>query len=306
MRHNLETSGLSLSQAASISNLCNQRAQEITNTLNGINNSSKSFSQGGSVYILQVGKPIPSNIVGLLVEKGELHATQAFLMSNIKAKDALINDIRRERYTTSLVAPEQPKYLSFDNKDMVGEDWGWDCLSQAEYSEYLEQESFASHIGQFIHRNSPLDTLRRELPNVVALDFIELEVGKKTPVTVHVHHTSEDLLSYHEKLATLHRAYEQRVNYFKAKVKNLVTEENARISKENAVKGAEVNLINQKLRQEYSDLMNTYQEAVKVEYENFEADRQARIQHASTLRISIDPRFQATIDLFLKTLDSES
>jgi hypothetical protein len=306
MRHNLQNTGLSLSQAASISNLCNQRAVEIANTLNGINNCSKSFNQGDKVYILEVGKPIPSNVVDLLVEKGQLHATQAFLMSNIKAKDALINDIRKERYTTSLVAPEQPKYLSFENKDMVGEDWGWDCLSQAEYSEYLEQESFASHIGQFIHRNSPLDILRRELPKVMVLDFIELEAGKKTPVTVHVHHTSEDLLSYHEKLASLHRAYEQRVNYFKAKVKNLVTEENARISKENAVKGAEINLANQKLRQEYSDLMSTHQEAVKVEYENFEADRQARIQHASTLRISIDPRFQATIDLFLKTLDPES
>ena len=183
MRHNLQNTGLSLSQAASISNLCNQRAVEIANTLNGINNCSKSFNQGDKVYILEVGKPIPSNVVDLLVEKGQLHATQAFLMSNIKAKDALINDIRKERYTTSLVAPEQPKYLSFENKDMVGEDWGWDCLSQAEYSEYLEQESFASHIGQFIHRNSPLDTLRRELPKVMVLDFIELEAGKKTPVT---------------------------------------------------------------------------------------------------------------------------
>lgn len=306
MRNNLQNTGLSLSQAASISNLCNQRAMEITNSLNGINNCSKTFKQNGEKYTLQVGKSVPTNVVELLVEKGQLHAAQAFLMSNIKAKDALINDIRKERFTTSLVAPEQPEYISFESQDLVGEEWGWDQLSQAEYAEYLEQEAFASHIGQFIHKNGTLDNLRKELPNVRILDFIEMEVGKKTPVEIFVHHSSEQLLSYHEKLAALHRTYEQRVNYFKAKVKNLVTVENARISKENAVKGAEVNLTNQKLRQEYSDLMSTHQEAVKVEYENFEADRQARIQQASSLRISIDPRFQDTIDKFLKNLDPES
>lgn len=306
MRHNLQNTGLSLSQAASISNLCNQRAMEISNTLSGINNATKTFKQGGDTFTLEVGKSIPSNVVDLLVEKGKLHATQAFLMSNIRAKDALINDIKREKFVTTLLAPEQPKYESFQAESLIDEDWGWDCLSQAEYSEFLEQEAYAAHIGQFIHKGGALDVLRKGLPNAKVLDFIEIEVGRKTPVKVDIHHTSDELLNYHEKLAALHRTYEQRVNYFKAKVKNLVTEENARISKENAVKGAEINLINQKLRQEYNDAMSTHQEAVKVEYENFEADRQARIQHASALRISIDPRFQDTIDKFLKNLDPES
>jgi hypothetical protein len=151
-----------------------------------------------------------------------------------------------------------------------------------------------------------LDVLRKDLPNVKVLDFIELQSGIKTPVKVEAHHTSEELLSFHEKLAALHRSYEQRVNYFKAKVKNLVTEENARISKENAVKASEINLINQKLRQDYSDLMSTHSEAATVAFGNFESDRQTKIQQASALRISIDPRFQGTIDLFLKNLDPES
>lgn len=306
MRNNLQNTGLSLSQAASISNLCNQRASEINNIISGINNASKTFKSNGDEYILQVGKAIPTNVVEILVEKGKLHAAQAFLMSNIKAKDALITSIKKERFATTLIAPSEPTYSTFENQELVGEDWGWDQLSQAEYSEYLEQESFASHIGQFIHKNCPLDVLRRDLPNVKVLDFIELTSGIKTPVKVEAHHTSDQLLGYHEKLASLHRSYEQRVNYFKAKVKNLVTEENARISKENAIKGAEINLYNQKLRQDYSNLMSTHQEAVKVAYENFESERQARIQQASTLRISVDPRFQDTINEFLKNLDPES
>lgn len=97
-----------------------------------------------------------------------------------------------------------------------------------------------------------------------------------------------------------------RVNYFKAKVKNLVTEENARISKENALGQAEVNKANEALRLEYTNKHLAYMEMVKVEREQFEAARQAEIQSTAALRISVDPRFQETIDRFLKQLDPEA
>lgn len=306
MRHNLQKTGLSLSQAASISNLCNQRAREIESNLFGINNASKTFKDSGDTFTLEAAKPVPSNIVALLVEKGELHAAQAFLMTNIKAKDALLLEIKRRQFSHSIPAPEKPTYVEFFPTELVSEEWAWDMLSQAEYAEYLEQESYASHIGQFIHKGCTLDNLRRDLANVKSLDFIEIAVGRKTPVKVSVHHTSADLLKTHEELATLHRSYEMRVNYFKAKVKNLVTEENARISKENAVKQAEANVINAKLRQEYSDALAKFNDTVKVEFEQFEEARQASVQETAALRIGIDPRFQKTIDKFLKDLGAES
>lgn len=306
MRHNLQKSGLSLSQAASISNLCNQRAQDINNTLSGVNNAKKSFKSNGDDFVLEQGKPLPDNVKELLIEKGALHATQAFLMTNIKAKDVLLLEIKRRQFSHSIPTPEKPAYVEFSPTDLVGEEWAWDMLSQAEFAEYLEQEAHAAHVGQFIHKGGLLDDLRKGLNNVKALDFIELDLGRKTPVKVDVHHKSEDLLKTHEELATLHRSYEMRVNYFKAKVKNLVTEENARISKENAVKQAEANVINAKLRQEYSDALAKFNDTVKVEFEQFEEARQASVQETAALRIGIDPRFQATIDKFLKDLGTES
>jgi len=45
---------------------------------------------------------------------------------------------------------------------------------------------------------------------------------------------------------------------------------------------------------------------VKVEREQFEAARQTEIQSTAALRISVDPRFQETIDRFLKQLDPEA
>jgi hypothetical protein len=306
MKNNLATKGLSLSQASSISNLCFQRANEISKALSGINNATRTFKIGGETYTEQVGKRIPSNVAELLQEKSKLHAAQAFLMTNIKAKDLLLGELKSRSFVPSAEAPLYPTLDSFKPVAQVDEAWGWDQLSQAEYSEYLEQEAYASHIGQFIHKGSVLDRLRDELPKVKSLDWIHVKEGERTPVKVEVHHTSDELLTYHEQLAALHRAHEQRVNYFKAKVKNLVTEENARIAKENALGQAEVNKANEALRLEYTNKHAAYLDAVKVEREQFEAARQAEIQGTSALRISVDPRFQETIDRFLKQLDPEA
>lgn len=295
-----------MSQASSISNLCNQRAMEISRALSGINNATKTLKIGGETYTQEEGKKIPSNVAELLQEKAKLHAAQAFLMTNIKAKDALLVEIKGRAFQPSANGPDSPELATYKPILLVNEQWGWDQLSQAEYAEYLEQEAYASHIGQFIHKDSVLDRLRNELPKVKSLDWMIVKDGERTPVKISVHHTPDELLAHHEKLAALHRQYEQRVNYFKAKVKNLVTEENARISKENALGQAEVNKANEALRLEYTNKHLAYMEMVKVEREQFEAARQAEIQSTAALRISVDPRFQETIDRFLKQLDPEA
>ena len=63
---NLANKGLSMSQAQSISNLCNQTAQEIERELNSYNNCSKSINIGGQVYNMQEGSPIPGDILDKL------------------------------------------------------------------------------------------------------------------------------------------------------------------------------------------------------------------------------------------------
>lgn len=306
MRHNLSETGLSLSQAQSISNLCYQRAMEITSKLTGVNNATKTFSHGGETYTPVVGKQLPTDVAALLQEKAKLHATQAFLMTNIKAKDALLMELKRKSFIPPVEGPEHPQYKEYKNIPAVREDWGWDQLTPAEFAEFLEQEAYAAHIGQFIHKDGLLDGLRKDLAKIQTVDYVSLKDGERIPVKVTAHHTPEELLKHHETLAALHRKHEQRVNYFKAKVKNLVTEENARISKENALGQAEVNKANEALRLEYTNKHLAYMEMVKVEREQFEAARQAEIQSTAALRISVDPRFQETIDRFLKQLDPEA
>jgi hypothetical protein len=302
MKNSLSSKGLSMSQAQSVSNLCNQRSKDITAQLADINNVSKELTIGSDTYIETKGNPIPENVVQLLQAKARLAATQAFLMENIKAKDELIKDIQTERFNYEVEAPVRPLTISKNLPMEVDEDFGWDQLTAAEYNEFLEAEAYASHIGQFIHKGGRLERLRAELPTIKTLEFMEIEVGKKTPLKVSIHHTPELLLSIHEELAALHRGYEQKVNYFKSKVKNAVTSENARIQKERGNIQAEVN-------QQNSDLANAY----KLAYEQWSADqykaqhefeekRQGRIQDAVSLKINVAERFQDVVDQFINQL----
>jgi len=297
---NLSTKGLSMSQAQSISNLCYQNAQEIERELNSYNNCSKSITVSGQVYNLQEGIPVPGDILEKLKNKGDLHACQAFLMEAIKGKEAEIDRLRGLHPDLShLIEPERPIVPDYDILFDVNESWGWSQLSDSEYSEYLQVEAMASHLGQFIHKNGKLTQLRKELPNTPSIEWFEVEDGKKTPVKVTKHHVSSALLGIHEDIAEAHRKYEQRVNYYKAKVKNLVSDENARIQKENADKAAEFLRLEKELIEEYRIAMDAYNGEILRLTMEFNSQRELNIKSAAALRINVDPRFQHVIDMFI-------
>jgi hypothetical protein len=303
MRNSLNTTGLSLSQAQSISNLCFQRTQDISSNLSVINNAEKTLKIGNETYIETVGNKIPANVVELLLEKALLHATQAFLMENIKAKDSLLKELKAKYFISPLTEPDYPNMHSAILFPLVDEKWGWDQLSLSEYNEYLEAEAYAAHIGQFIHKDCKLDILRKELSTIKTLEWMTIKDGEKTPLKVSVHHNQAQLLDIHNNLAALHRKYEQRVNYFKAKVKNLVTEENARISKVNADEQAIVNNSNKKMEDTFSELLRVYRAENLRLIQDFEKTRQEDIQKVAGLRIIVDTRFQPTVDKYLKELE---
>ena len=104
-------------------------------------------------------------------------------------------------------------------------------------------------------------------------------------------------------MAALHRKYEQRVNYFKAKVKNLVTAENARIAAHNHEIANEVTKQNALLQAEFDKKFVAYQDEVRKIRSEFEIERQKRISEIAAMRIQVDPRFQDVIDMFLNQLE---
>jgi len=301
----LASSGLSMSQAQSISNLCNQRAGEIGNKLKSVNNYTKTVKVGEVEHVTVKGNSIPKDVVQLIKEKSTLHACQAFLMENLKAKDEMLSHTRTISPDLSKIDEVvAPRYVKAVLLSPVDETFGWEKLSVSDNFEYLEAEAHASHVGQFIHKNSPLDKLRTELPEIPAIEWMSIKDGEKSPVVIKIHdtHTSEGLLKIHEELAAIHREHEQKVNYFKAKVKNLTTNENARIANENANVEAEAEEINKDLRTKYDLEKKEYSAKVQNIRVEFEKTRQGTMKNVAALRIEINPRFQDVIDGFLKKL----
>lgn len=295
---NLSDNGLSMTQAQTISNACFQRCVDIQAIFNSLNNYSTTIEYNGKELTEIEAHPIPSNILDLIKEKGELHATQAFLMENIKYKDVLINNERNKTYVNTIQIPDAPEYKNYKLEPNVDEAWGWAKLSTTELNEYIEHEAHASHIGQFIHKNSPLSKLRTELPNITKLKWFEINKDSKVPVIATIHNTPEALLELHNKLSDLHREHEQKVNYFKAKVKNLVTLENARIANDNANNMQEVDDYNTLLRNEWTTKYQIYVGENNKQQQLFEKTKLENIKKYAALKINVDPRFQPIIDKY--------
>lgn len=305
MKNNLSKKGLSMSQAQSVSNLIYQKSLEIKSKLEGVNNAEKKFSHNGETYISQAKKVMPEDVVELIQEKARLHASQGFLVHNIKEKSSLLDAVKRRPFITTIKEPVKPELNTADLENLKNEEWGWNQLTASEFNEFLEREAYAAHIGQFIHKDGILTKLREELPTIKQVEFIDVKKDEKTPVKIEIHHTAETLMGYHEKLAALHREHEARVNYTKAKVHNMITEKNAQISHDNAVKQAEVAKQNSAIIEQYRLDMQTYADAIKKAKEEFEAARQKETQETAALRIEVDARFQPVIDEFLKGLPEE-
>ena len=133
-KNSLASKGLSMSQAQSISNLCNQRSRDISFKLRDINNVEKVLEIGEKTYIETPGKKMPENVMELISDKSRLHATQAFLMENIKAKDEMLSEIRNRQMTFNLPIPIRGVLQETEIESSVSEDWGWDQLSTSEYN----------------------------------------------------------------------------------------------------------------------------------------------------------------------------
>jgi hypothetical protein len=297
----LSTSGLSMSKAQSISNICNQRAKYIDSLLTNVNNVSKHFKQSdGEIYMKQIGKPFPVNVLELLNDKSSYHALQAYLMEAVKYKDNLLEIEKYNSFKTELVFPQPPNYVPTTTIKEVDEKWGWEQLSEKEYCEYLEAETYASHIGQYFHRGGVLDNLRKNYNSDLELSFIELKKDEKIPITSTPNHTEKYLIDLHENLANVHREYEQKVNYYKSKVKNLVSNKNIEISKINSDILTKAEVANKKLRQEYNELVNDFNTNLSIESLDFNKNKEIELKRISSLKIKIPTNLQPTVDKLLK------
>lgn len=239
-KNNNEFYYLTSSKASSISNLATQKVESIKRKLESIGLYSKYM--GDLMYILKTNKLEVETIKSHLKSIGELNTVVGFMMENIKLKDSIYNSYSQtlkndlnafSKEQRHLIDEEKNiKFSKLENNHSYDQtSFGWNSLSEHELVEYLYNENMSASIGKFIHKGGKLDLLRKDISNIPSVDFIELEVGKKTPLTIEKNYEEDVLDDLHAYLSKLHNEYESKVNYIKSKVNNKETEENNTINK---------------------------------------------------------------------------
>ena len=303
--HPLSEKGLSMSQATSVANLCHQRSNEINQQIIVFNNASESVTLNNELIIMVKARPMPEDIFALLTTKAELVSLQAYLMEAVKTKNNWIKKLQEDKYIipVELIAPEMERVeYPTDIEASVSEEWGWEQLNLSEITDFLIAEAKASQLGQFIHKDGILDKLRKDLATLPDMKWLDKYVGggvTSLPVKIEKHHKAEDLLAFHEKFAMAHREAEMKVNYYKAKIKNLTSLKNAEIAKSNGDKMATYNEKSAAAQNLYTQQSNFFLNEVKKGKQLFEKTRLDEIRRVSALKIQIPLELQNTLDLFM-------
>jgi ribosomal protein S17 len=195
--------------------------------------------------VVYAGEEVPldnNQTITDLVEKaqmeGNLYALSAWLRSAVKAKEELLKIIRtapdtfflteEEVYPTiSIPRPMQhevPLQKTWTEEDVIGE------FTIAERAEYLRLEAQAAHLGKKIHTGGILDQIFTGLRNFVPFRFHGLRDGagmKDFPVRRARLYEVEGFEAAFFQLQAEHRSVEARLNWYKARIQNLVAERNA-------------------------------------------------------------------------------
>ena len=296
MKNVLNPKGLSMSQAQSVSNLCNQHCIEIDRILNATNVASKEFTLNGEHFIEEDVKKLPTNLKDLLILKGKYAATQGYLMEAIKQKDAYLEELRTKSFEFDPPSPKRPEFPRYVRKEYITDSQ----LSLEEEIDLIVCTAYAAKIGEFIHKNGKLDSLRKEVSSIKLVEWKKVSDVLSIPIKNIIHTSSEDLFKIFTELQELHRIYEQKVNYYKAKNKNLLSDLNAGITLANSLAyetaEEEYNTLLKKFDKELDEYNSKYQKAI---YE-FESQRERGIKHVSSLRIAVPEVLKETIGELLK------
>lgn len=302
MNNFLSKTGLSITQAQSASNLANQKAMSIKDDLDRWQIIKASVKLDGTVYVLNHGvELINSEVKEMLMNISQLHAVQAFLMYNLKERQAMMKEIEYREFEFEYdveqpIRPEPKESISIEE---------FNPFSAKEQAEYLAVEAYAAHIGQFIHKDEQLDKYRKNFHAM--MDFDTRVIGEETlPVTKEEKVSKDALDALHEDLSKEHRKYNQRLNYFKAKSKNLLDKHSQQIYVENNA----IQDYNEGVFQAYNterQLWNDKYNVAKAKARNiFDAQVSSDLNKVSQLRITIPQEYKELIDELIETGDKES
>jgi len=219
------------------------------------------------------------NLEQKCLEEGELYALSSWLREAIKAKEQLMSVVQSDCFGIEL-----HKQLPSPNLDRLKteKDILWD-LPIDELAEFLSVESKASHVGQKVHPHGIFDDWFKQIKNVPRIQIHK--ENKDYVIELTQEYQEKDLYEIYFKLQAEYREYEQRVNYYKAKIKNILTEENVAINNSNSLKS-----------KEYGEAVNEISLKNSTLTREIENKRLEKMKEISNLKIIIPNSMQSILD----------
>lgn len=274
----LGNQGLTLAEANYTANIVKELCEKINNEINRMSLfSSKLLYQGTEKDFTKVNKV--EELERKCMEEGNLYALSAWLREGIKAKNNLIESANFDSFDIELLPqPLMYKLISNLSEEDIKKE-----LPINELTEYLTYEAKASHIGKKVHPNGIFDRWFKALKDTPPLQIHSENKDFIISLTEIV--KEEDLYSIYFNLQKEYREAEQKVNYYKAKIKNILSEKTIEINNKN------------------SEIRKTYQqECDKINSENYklqkdiENKRLEKVKELSDLKIIIPNNLQKTMD----------
>ena len=274
----LDTKGLTTAEANYTANIIKELCERISNEIKQLTLFKGTLNfQGKQTEYNKVYKV--ENLEEKCLEEGNLYALSAWLREAIKAKEALLKQVENDNFDISLLNEvNYGKATSLLTEDEVKY-----SLPINELAEYLAYEAKAAHIGKKVHPNGIFEQWFNMIKNTPKVQINE--INKDYIVEFDQVVDEKDLYQVYFTLQKEYREAEQKVNYYKAKVKNLLNERNQEINQKNRA-------LQDKLSQDL-EIQNSKNLALQAEINNL---RGQKLKEVSELKIIIPNELQKTLD----------
>ena len=274
----LDTKGLTTAEANYTANIIKELCERISNEIKQLTLFKGTLNfQGKQTEYNKVYKV--ENLEEKCLEEGNLYALSAWLREAIKSKEALLKQVENDNFDISLLNEvNYGKATSLLTEDEVKY-----SLPINELAEYLAYEAKAAHIGKKVHPNGIFEQWFNMIKNTPKVQINE--INKDYIVEFDQVVDEKDLYQTYFTLQKEYREAEQKVNYYKAKVKNLLNERNQEINQKNRA-------LQDKLSQDL-EIQNSKNLALQAEINNL---RGQKLKEVSELKIIIPNELQKTLE----------
>lgn len=257
--------GLSNSEANHQANMTKEIAEGVGREIDSLSSVHETLSyDGGKDIVLDSNEAVDLEQLKINAQvEGKLYALSAWLREAVKAKMLLLQIVKQASNGAFMIEDEkfpaldeQPplfitpvKPAAKTEEDVIGD------MDIKERAEYLTLEATAAHLGKKIHKGGKISVLRKDIQDFVPVRFTTKNSGtgaKDYPISRVLLYEPDAFDKVFFALQAEHRAAEQKLNGYKARIQNEVTVYNATVEKEYSATYNEARLIHDKLVSEYN------------------------------------------------------